>query len=77
MDQNQVEPEASHESVVPAPPTRVGRLVGFMRHHPKTSLVVGAGISFMAGAELLAAALVGGAVVLAFRGRGNGVKEGP
>jgi len=72
MDEQHVEP--AQESAPPAPTTRVGRVVGFVRHHPKTSLVVGAGLSFMAGMELLAAAMLGGAVTLAFRS-GNGVKD--
>lgn len=75
MDEQHVEP--AQESALPAPSSRLGSVVGFVRHHPKTSLVVGAGLSFFAGMELLAAAMLGGAVTLVFRRGGNGVKEGP
>ncbi len=47
----------------------LGKAWDFMMEHPKTSLVVGAGVSLVAGAELLAAALVGGAVTLVFTPR--------
>ena len=45
--------------------TPIGRMVDFVGRHPKTSLVVGAGVSLLAGAEILAIALVGGAATLA------------
>jgi len=45
--------------------TPIGRMMDFVGRHPKTSLVVGAGISLVAGAEILAIALVGGAATLA------------
>ena len=45
--------------------TPIGRVVDFVGRHPKTSLVVGAGVSLVAGAEIVAIALLGGAATLA------------
>jgi hypothetical protein len=42
----------------------VGKTWRFIVEHPKMSLVASAGVSMVAGAGLLAAALVGGAVTL-------------
>jgi hypothetical protein len=47
----------------------LGKAWDFMVDHPKTSMLVGAGVSVVAGAELIAAALVGGAVTLVFAPR--------
>jgi ElaB/YqjD/DUF883 family membrane-anchored ribosome-binding protein len=47
----------------------LGRAWDFMTDHPKTTMIVGAGVSMVAGAELLAAALVGGALTLVFAPR--------
>ena len=49
----------------------VARALSFVAEHPKTSLVVGAGISAVAGLELLAAGFVGGAIALALRRNGK------
>ena len=57
--------ETSH----PGDKTMLGRAWDFMVDHPKTSMIVGAGVSLVAGAEILAAALVGGAVTLVFAPR--------
>jgi ElaB/YqjD/DUF883 family membrane-anchored ribosome-binding protein len=62
MSEAEKAPEAAAE---PARST-VGRVLDFVSDHPKTSMVLGAGVSVFAGAELLAAALVGGAITLAF-----------
>lgn len=56
---------ASPPSPNQAERTPIGRMVDFVGRHPKTSLVVGAGVSLLAGAEILAVALVGGAATLA------------
>ncbi len=45
--------------------TVVDQAMKLVSDHPKASLVVGAGVSFLVGLELLGAALVGGAVALA------------
>ncbi len=38
----------------------IGRAFGWAKGHPKTTMFLGAGISLFAGAELLAAGLIGG-----------------
>ena len=55
----------------PGSKTLVGKAFDFVIDHPKTSMLLGAGMSAVAGAELLAAALVGGAVVLVFTPRSS------
>ena len=47
----------------------LGKAWDYMVEHPKTSMLVGAGVSMVAGAEILAAALIGGAVTLVFAPR--------
>jgi hypothetical protein len=47
----------------------LGRTFDFVIDHPKTSMLLGAGFSVVAGAEILAAALVGGAITLVFTPR--------
>jgi len=49
------------------PPSTVGRVFHFVTDHPKTSLLVGAGLSAAVGAELIAAALLGGAITLVLK----------
>jgi hypothetical protein len=51
------------------PKSMLGRAWDYMVDHPKTSMIVGAGAAAVAGAELIAAALVGGAVTLVFAPR--------
>jgi hypothetical protein len=48
----------------------VGRTLGWAWSHPKTSMLAGAGLAAFAGAELIAAGLVGGFAV-AFLGVGR------
>src|SRR2546426_9865229 len=55
---------AESQSGSPLPPV-VQRAVTFVKAHPKTAMAVGAGLSLVAGWELLGAALVGGIVTLA------------
>jgi hypothetical protein len=69
-EHNATEPHASTEPHAAAGNgdghrSAVRRVLDFCGGHPKTSLVIGAGVSAIAGAELLAAALVGGAITLA------------
>jgi hypothetical protein len=59
----------AEETTQAAHRSSVGRVLDFVTDHPKTSLVVGAGVSLVAGAEILAAGLFGGAVALLFGGR--------
>jgi hypothetical protein len=51
----------------PPPRSWIARGVRFVGDHPKTSLVVGAGLGVAAGAEILAAALVGGSLALLWK----------
>ncbi len=67
------EPESTPDAE-PSERTPLGRVVDFVGRHPKTSLVVGAGVSLIAGAEILAIALIAGAATLAlgrFSNKGN------
>jgi hypothetical protein len=55
--------------VANAPPPRgpLARATDLVRSHPKTALLIGAELCLLAGAELAAAALLGGAVALLAR----------
>jgi hypothetical protein len=68
MSAEQTEPKADAPQ---STQSTVARALSFVAEHPKTSLVVGAGISAIAGLELLAAGFVGGAIALVFRGNGK------
>jgi hypothetical protein len=57
-------PDRGHERPEP-PRSWIARGVRFVSDHPKTSLVIGAGLG--AGAEIVAAALVGGALALLWK----------
>ncbi len=59
------ETDGSEPKTLDGARTVVDQALRLVNDHPKTSLVVGAGVSFLVGFELLGAALVGGAVALA------------
>jgi len=67
-EQQDVAPEDSTEQPVKS---AVEQAMAKVKSHPKASLVVGAAVSFLVGLELLGAALIGGAVAVALRRRGE------